>query len=108
MAPIVVWPGLAAGNGPCGRGCRVGDNRSAMNRAVTRALVLLSATLVGVGVSAQRRDVFIGSRSDPAIGYSTTPATDPVARMVRRINDGSLTLARDPATGYLKSILEAL
>ena len=79
-----------------------------MNRAVTRAIVLLSATLVGVGVSAQRRDAFIGSRSDPAIGYSTVPATDPVAALIRRIEDGSLTLAHDPASGYLKSILEAL
>lgn len=71
-------------------------------------MVLLAATLVGVGVSAQRRDAFIGSRSDPAIAYSTAPATDPVAAMLRRIDDGSLTLAYDGATGYLKSILEAL
>jgi hypothetical protein len=57
---------------------------------------------------AQRRDVFVASRNDPAIAYDATPTTDAVAQLNRRIQDGSATLAFEPSNGYLRSILDAL
>ena len=59
-------------------------------------------------VHAQRRDVFIASRDEPAIRYSATPATDAVAALNAKLQDGSASLAFDPANGYLRSVLDAL
>ena len=59
-------------------------------------------------MSAQRRDVFIASRDEPAIRYSTTPATDAVAALNLKLQDGSATLTFDPSNGYLRSVLDAL
>jgi len=47
-------------------------------------------------------------RNHPAIGYQTAPHNDPVARLQERIGRGEATLAFDPATGYLHSVLDAL
>jgi hypothetical protein len=58
--------------------------------------------------SAQRRDVFIGSRSDPAIAYPASPTNDAVAGLNRRIDAGEVRLAFDEKSGYLRSVLEAL
>ena len=44
----------------------------------------------------------------PAIGYYTRPTHDPVADLVRRIDEGTVRLAFDDRTGYLMSVLDAL
>lgn len=62
----------------------------------------------GLAVTAQRRDVFVASRDDASIRYSATPATDPVAALNARLQDGSAALTFDPANGYLRSVLQAL
>jgi hypothetical protein len=62
----------------------------------------------GLNVSAQRRDAFVASRDEPAIGYSTAQTTDPVAALNRQLEQGSASLAFDPANGYLRSVLLAL
>jgi hypothetical protein len=67
--------------------------------------VLFATSLV---VSAQRRDVFVASRDEPAIRYSSTPATDAVAALNLKLQDGSATLTFDPSNGYLRSVLDAL
>jgi hypothetical protein len=64
-----------------------------------------AATLV---VSAQRRDVFIASRDEPAIRYSATPTTDAVAALNEKLRTGALSLTFEPGSGYLKSVLEVL
>jgi hypothetical protein len=61
----------------------------------------------GLVVSAQRRDVFIASRDEPAIRYSSTSATDPVAAFNDKLQKGSASLAFDPANGYLRAVLDA-
>jgi hypothetical protein len=66
--------------------------------------LVLAASLA---VSAQRRDVFIGSRDDAAIRYSSTPTTDAVAALNRKLEEGSASLTFDPANGYLRSVLDA-
>ena len=57
---------------------------------------------------AQRRDAFVESRDHPAIGYSRKPARNLVADLNDRIQRGSLPLAFDAETGYLRSTLDAL
>ena len=52
--------------------------------------------------------MFIASRDEPAIRYSSTPATDPVAALNLKLQDGSATLTFDPSNGYLRSVLDAL
>lgn len=69
---------------------------------------LLTVLLVGAGVTAQRRDVFIAPRDHAAIAYSRAEATDPVAALDRKLADGSASLRFDPVSGYLRSVLEAL
>src|SRR5436190_14903600 len=72
------------------------------SRAFSFALVLYATALVFAqdwnGVLYQH----------PAIGYLTRPATDRVGALGRAIADGARTLPRDPRTGYLRPILDAL
>ena len=74
---------------------------------------LLTAFAVFAGVFAaaalaQRTDAFVVSRDHPAIEYSTGQTTDRVLDLNRRIRDGSVRLAFDGASGYLRSTLDAL
>jgi hypothetical protein len=62
----------------------------------------------GIAASAQRRDAFVASRDEPAIRYSTTPSTDLVAALNEKLQAGSVSLTFDPASGYLRSVLDAL
>jgi hypothetical protein len=68
--------------------------------------VLVLAT--GLVLAAQRRDVFVASRDNAAIRYSTAPTSDPVAALNQKLQEGSASLTFDPATGYLRPILDAL
>lgn len=75
-------------------------------RLLTIAALVFAAVLVA---SAQRRDVFVQSRLIPAIAYDTTDSNDAIARVNKRLADGSLTLKFDPENGgYLRAALSAL
>src|SRR5687768_7086231 len=65
------------------------------------------AFLASVDV-AQRRDVFVAPRDHAAIAYSSTPSTDPIAQLNRRLKDASAALNFDPVSGYLPAVLAAL
>jgi hypothetical protein len=67
--------------------------------------VILATGLVLV---AQRRDVFVASRDNTAIRYTTGPTSDPVAALNQKLQDGSASLTFDPSTGYLRPLLDAL
>ena len=71
---------------------------------------MMAAAVVWIAsaAAAQRTDVFVASRDDAAIAYSSTPTTDPIAQLNRRLQAGSATLTFDPASGYLRSVLAAL
>jgi len=71
--------------------------------ALTSALASAAAVAV-----AQRSDAFQASRDHPAIVYSTTPAEDPISKLNRELTTGGAKLTFDPATGYLRAILQAL
>lgn len=70
---------------------------------VTALLFLVTLTAV-----AQRPDAFHESINHPAIAYLQATPEDPMARLNRRLADGSATLRKDPVSGYLRSLLEAL
>ena len=50
----------------------------------------------------------IGAVTHPAIGYHTQPTHDPVAELIRHLDDGTARVDFDEQTGYLKPVLDAL
>jgi hypothetical protein len=72
------------------------------------ALLTIFASVFAVAARAQRTDAFVVSRDHPAIEYSKGPTTDRLLDLNRRIRDGSVRLAFDGASGYLRSTLDAL
>jgi hypothetical protein len=77
-------------------------------RLVVAAVALLAGAMAGERLAAQRRDAFVASRDHPAIAYSREPASDAVARLNRRLEEGSAALTFDQTSGYLRSVLDAL
>ena len=78
---------------------------------MNRHFLPTAAVLVGVLATvafAQRRDAFVASRLDPAIAYAAAPTNDPVAALVRRLDEGQARLAFDTSSGYLRSLLAEL
>jgi hypothetical protein len=59
-------------------------------------------------LDAQRSGAFRGSTEDPAIKYSSTPLSNAVIDVNRKIQDGSVNLTSEGRSGFLRSALEAL
>ena len=59
-------------------------------------------------LDAQRSGAFRGSTEDPAIKYSSSPLSNAVIDVNRKIQDGSVSLTSDGRSGFLRSALEAL
>jgi hypothetical protein len=78
--------------------------RAALTLSLTGAAI---AAAVAIG-SAQRRDVFVASRDNPAISYTHAPVSDAGFQLDRRIQDGAVKLQFEGTNGYLKSLLAAL
>ena len=51
---------------------------------------------------------FVAPLEHPAIEYSARASTDPIAALNQRIQDGQVELKFDGASGYLRSVLDAL
>ncbi len=68
-------------------------------------LAVLTLGLAIRGVSGQKPQPL---HEHPAIRYATAPTTDRVAALSRAIDAGERTLVRDPRTGYLRALLDAL
>jgi hypothetical protein len=68
-------------------------------------LAVLTLGLAVRGVSGQKPQPL---HEHPAIRYATTPTTDRVGALSRAIDAGERTLVRDPRTGYLTALLDAL
>jgi hypothetical protein len=75
---------------------------------LTSAIVAFVATALARAGSGQLSDSFSNFAEHPAIDYRSTPPDDAVARLNRRIADGSIQLKADGASGYLRSVLDAL
>ena len=72
---------------------------------IAAAAVVFAASTLAV---AQRPDAFQQSIAHPAIAYATTPVTDAAAQLDLKLADRSVTLTREPSSGYLRSLLSAL
>src|SRR5690349_1342379 len=78
---------------------------------IPAALVAATAVFAGVSfTSAQtpRTDAFVESRDHAAIQYTRGETTDRIARLSAELADGRVTLASEPGTGYLRSLLDRL
>lgn len=73
-----------------------------------RLILGLAAAVLATAASGQRRDVFIESRSHPAIGYDTHAVVDRVAALNARLQEGSMKFEFDETSGYLAALLRAL
>jgi hypothetical protein len=56
----------------------------------------------------QRTDAFVESIKHPSIAYLTTPAHDAITELDGKLRDGSVRLAFDRDSGYLRSVLDTL
>lgn len=72
---------------------------------IAAAAVVFAASTLAV---AQRPDAFQQSITHSAIAYATTPVTDAAAQLDLKLADRSVTLTREPSSGYLRSLLSAL
>ncbi|HEY1303018.1 MAG TPA: hypothetical protein VGF24_05690 [Vicinamibacterales bacterium] len=79
-----------------------------MRRVVLRIGVCALLLALAVSAVAQRRDVFVASRDEAAIRYSTAETSDAVTALNRHLDEGSLSLTFDNTSGYLLSVLKAL
>jgi hypothetical protein len=79
-----------------------------MNRASLPLVVIALIAGSWGTLVAQRRDAFVDSRNHPAIAYGTAAISTPVTALNERLASGAVTLAFDPQTGYLTSVLQAL
>ena len=68
----------------------------------------LSALLGAHAALGQRGGVFRESRDHPAIRYTDGPRNDAVTALNRALESGAAALEFDPASGYLRSVLDAL
>ena len=73
-----------------------------------RLLVVSSLLAVSsAAIAMQRTDVFTASRDHEAIAYSTAPVANIVTALNERLRTGAAALHFDPASGYLRSVLDA-
>jgi hypothetical protein len=70
-------------------------------------VILLGTATISLTGAIQRAGAFVASRDHPAIAYSTAPVNDAAALLNRKLADGSAKLSFDPASGYLRSLLDA-
>jgi hypothetical protein len=73
-----------------------------------RAALLLAFITVALVASQERNDVFVRSRDHPAIAYTSGRVDDPIAHLNAQLDQGTASLAYEPARGYLRSVLELL
>src|SRR5438128_424906 len=70
-----------------------------------------AALVLGIGVAhvcAQRGGMFLGALDDPAIKYSTSPTSNAVVDLNKKLQDGAAHLTFEGRSGYLRSALDAL
>ena len=85
------------------------SRRSSESRLTVRVLwSLLLLASVALAQDFPLQTTFNDWLQHPAIKYTTSPTTDPVAELNRRIAAGEFTLKWQGESGYLKSLLDEL
>jgi hypothetical protein len=82
--------------------------RARPGRRSKQASALVAAVLVCAGALTAAQEWPGVLHEHPAISYLTRPTTDRAGALGRAVAGGPRTLARDPRTGYLRAILDAL
>jgi hypothetical protein len=78
-------------------------------RLAAAAVTLALAIVASARSSGQTGRPFVGTIDEhPAIDYAARPSSDRVAVVNRALSAGQRSLAREPRTGYLLSVLDAL
>src|SRR5215468_9072078 len=79
------------------------------------SLVLFAYLIAVAGMAARPEndsrplsETFVDWTRHPAIRYQSSPPTDPIAELDRKLQSGQLQLRRDGTAGYLRSVLDAL
>src|SRR5215467_11793314 len=73
------------------------------------ALATLAVLVAGAETDSRPlSESFVDWTGHPAIRYVSTPTTDPVAELTKKMQSGVVQLRRDGAAGYLRSVLDAL
>ena len=95
------------------RRARVGGRSAAATRIRARwpgfLVALAACALAWATVAfAQIGDEPFDAIDHPAIAYNSAPLSDPVTRLARAVQGGSVKLAFDPVSGYLRALLDAL
>jgi hypothetical protein len=71
-------------------------------------IAILTTLALGVTLAARLDEYRVLPSDDPAIGYRTTPADNPIEVLREKLAKDELKLQFDPEYGYLLSVLEAL
>ena len=79
-----------------------------MSRLATYTALAAGITLLAGSLVFSLPQQFTASIDDPAIGYSSRPVNDPVARLNRRIEEKQVELSFGGPSGYLRAVLAAL
>ena len=79
-----------------------------MAAAAVSLAALNAPTFAQATVGKPRTDVFVESRDHPAVAYSSGPVHNAVADLNDQVRRGTVKLPFDPATGYLRPLLNAL
>ena len=74
------------------------------------ALIAIAVgAVIGSVASARQQSSWVGVLEEhPAIQYATRPTTDRVARLIQSAPRGGPSFPRDPRTGHLRNVLDAL
>jgi hypothetical protein len=84
------------------------ERRRLFDQLLASAAVVV-ACVTGVLTAGQVRDAWKGVLDEhPVIQYATRPTTDRVAKLGQALAANTRSLQRDPRSGYLRSLLEAL
>jgi hypothetical protein len=72
------------------------------------AVIWLAAVTTNIGAGGQLPDTFFDETSAPSVAYATQAPHDPIARLNEKLAAASTSLAYEPGSGYLRSVLSAL
>ena len=88
---------------------RVPDSMTRVSLAASAATVIWCGVAVArLSAGGQLPDTYFADTSAPAVEYAAAQPHDAIARLNEQLADGSTTLAYEPGSGYLRSVLTAL
>ncbi len=84
------------------------DSSNSESRTFRVAVVICFLIAAATAALAELNDRLGPGLDHPAIQYRTGPLTDPVSRLITRLQSGDVRLQFEGSQGYLRSLIEAL